>query len=86
MLYCMRCAQPLLVEVRSGGLQVILLFEGNVTKALAVYHKQQSQQVESIEIDGPIVRITLPDNLSIERTTVSLFEVLRQGAELWTLE
>jgi hypothetical protein len=86
MFYCMRCSQPLLTEIRSSGVQVILHFEGGVTRTLAVYSKQQPQQIESIEIDGPVVRITLPSNVLKESSSISLFDVLRKGAELWNLE
>ncbi len=86
MFHCVRCCQPLLIEARSSGVQVILLFEGGVTKTLAVCSKEQPQQIEGIEIDGTVVRIKLPANVSIERSTISLFDVLRHGAELWNLE
>lgn len=86
MFYCMRCSQLLLTDARSSGVQVVLHFEGDVTKTLAVYSRQQPQQIESIEIDGSIIRITLAGDVRIERSSVSLFDVLCQGSELWNLE
>lgn len=86
MFYCMRCSQPLLTEMRSDGVQLIFHFEGGVRRTVAVYANQQSLEIESIEIDGPIVRLTLPSKVVREGSSSSLFDVMRKGAELWNLE
>ena len=86
MFYCMRCSQRLLTEMHSNGFQLIFHFEGGVTMTVAVSANEQPQELEGIEIEGPIVRLTLASKVVKEAPSSSLFDVLHKGAELWNLE
>lgn len=82
--YCPRCVHHLLKHCEAQGNEIILYFESDQAKSIAVYRNNTPLPLVSVEINGPTIRLQLKES-SIEQETLRLFEVLNKGEELWEI-
>jgi hypothetical protein len=81
--HCLRCGRRLLKEINPEGTQIVLRFEGDVVRTLAVFYQQQPARIESLEISGANIVLVLEHGISLPQETASLFGALKKGEELW---